>query len=127
MQTRYVVSLLLILSAGAYLLASDHVKVDDAAAHENARVPQAGTHAYAAMTDMLHHADLHLAHATPHPHSLGTAHGWVDGWELHWMDFHSDGHLVRLYHATHVHHPHVRFVAIVHSEHHHSGEWHRVH
>lgn len=126
MRIRHLVSLLLILAAGAFVLASDRSRNSEPIHHDQVAHFDHESHMHVAMMDMRRHAADHLGHATVHEHSFGSAPLWMAEWELHWLDVNHGDHHVRIYHATHAHHSHVRYVTIVDPEHHHTGAWTRV-
>ena len=126
MRKGHLVSLLIALLAGAFLFVADRSNAVEPAHHEDG-----GNHSALnteiARADMLNFAAQHLAVATPHTGTVGSAPDWTEHWDLHWMDFHEGEHHVRIYHASHRHHAHIRYVLIADPHHVHNGEWTPVH
>ena len=84
-------------------------------------------HDHVALADMHSHLLRQFGNAHPEPNTFGTADGWSHDWELRWIDYHSAGGTVRVYHATDKHDPAKRFTMVADPSHPHDHTWHPVH
>jgi hypothetical protein len=79
-----------------------------------------------ALADIRRYASHHFADARELSHTFRAEHNWARDWELHWVDYVIDGHVVRLYHAGHKHDPALRFTSLLHHTDGHYQGWHHV-
>jgi hypothetical protein len=79
-----------------------------------------------ALTDIHRYASHHFTGASELPHSFRAEHDWAQDWELHWIDYHVHGGVVRLYHAVHKHNPELRFTSLLHHTDGHYQGWRQV-
>ena len=65
-----------------------------------------------ALTEMYGYAAHHLTEVELLPETLNADDTWSPDWYLYSLDVQHNGETIRIYHATHKHHPSVRFNAM---------------